>query len=232
MAELTFLPVRDSKLTGLPEFTQSFNYGGASKLRHIVLYSGSNKTTWERTIVEFDVSDLAGAALSSAKLVRNVISVTSIGTQTELIRCTRPGEWVESQVTWLQYKIGAVWTNEGGDFDETGPPGPLTYNEPATSGEHEIAGLLPFVDDALANRGGIVSLITRLTDENPETDAGATWYSSEGAESWRLVVETAQAVGAGHRTVRQPSRRPAIAPARPARARAATRPTQPRRSTR
>ncbi len=190
MAELTFLPVRDSRMQGAPEFAHEANYGSAPTLRHVVLYAGGSKSTWERTIVDFDVSELAEATIIAAKLVREITSAGSgNGPEAKLSRCTRAGEWVESQVTWLRYKSGADWTKAGGDFDDTGPPAVLTYDEPTATGEHEIGGLLPFVEDAIKSWGGIVSLITRLSDEAPDVDTGATWFAKGRPESWRLVVE-------------------------------------------
>ena len=192
MPELTFLPVRDSKMQGTPEFAKQLNYGSALTLRHIVLYSGETKTTWERTIVDFDVSGLAGATIIAAKLVREITSVVSgAGPEAKLSRCTRAGEWVESEVTWLRYKSGADWTIVGGDFDDTGPPAALIYNEPTVTGEHEIDGLSPFVEDAIENWGGIVSLITYLVNEVPNVDTGAAWKALGHPQSWRLVVEYA-----------------------------------------
>ena len=192
MPERTFLPIRDSKMQGAPEFAQDLNYGGAQALRHIVLYSGETKTTWERAIVDFDVSELAKATIIAAKLVRDISSLASgAGPEAHLSRCTRAGDWVESQVTWLRYKSGADWTDAGGDFDDTGPPAALTYNEPTAAGEHEIGGLLPFVEDAIESRGDVVSLITRLADETPDADTGATWFAKDHPQSWQLVVEYA-----------------------------------------
>ena len=190
MPEQTFLPVRDSKLQGAPEFAQELNYGSALKLRHVILYSGETKTTWERTIVDFDVSELAEATIIAAKLVRDITSLaTGDGPEAKLSRCTRAGDWVESEATWLLYKSGVAWTDGGGDFDDTGPPAALTYNEPTVTGTHEIVGLLPFVADAIENRSGVVSLITRLSDEDPETDNGAEWFAKGRLESWHLVLE-------------------------------------------
>lgn len=231
MPEQTFLPVRDSKMQGIPEFAQALNYGGAPTLRHVVLYAGGGKSTWERTIVDFDVAEISEAKILGAKLVREITLLSNGGHQARLSRCTRPGEWVESEVTWLRYKAGADWTDNGGDFDDTGPPAVLTYDEPTITGEHEIGGLLAFVEDAIESRGGIVSLITRLSDETPDVDTGATWYSREGLQSWRLVVEYAPP-DAGRRSTPRSSRRRSMTPrasSRPARPHASVQPQQPMR---
>ncbi len=232
MPELSFLPVRDSKMQGAPDFAQELNYGSAPSLRHIILYSGETKTTWERTIVDFDVSELTESITISAKLVREIFSLASgDGPSAKISRCTRAGEWVESEVTWLRYKAGADWTDNGGDFDDTGPPAGLTYDEPTITGEHEIGGLLAFVEDAIESRGGIVSLITRLSDETPDVDTGATWFAKGHGQSWRLVVEYT-APAPGRSSIPRSSRRGSTAPrasSRPARPQASARPQQPRR---
>ena len=233
MPELTFLPVRDSKMQGIPEFGHWLNYGAALNLRHVVLYSGETKATWERTIVEFDVSELAAATIIAAKLLREISSLPGGGGQAaKLSRCTRGGEWVESEVTWLLYKSGANWTANGGDFDDTGPPAALPYDEPTATGEHEIGGILPFVEDAIESRSGIVSLITRLSDETPDVDAGAVWFAKGHPQSWRLVVEYAPP-DPGRRTTPPrtragPSQRP-YRPASAASRAAPSRPHSPRR---
>lgn len=237
MPELTFLPARDSKMQGVPEFAQELNYGSAPRLRHIVLYSGETKTTWERTIVDFDVSELAEATIISAKLVREITSLISgEGPEAKLSRCTRAGEWVEGEATWLQYKTGAAWSNVGGDFDDAGPPAALTYNEPTVTGAHEIGGLLPFVEDAIENWNGVVSLIERLSDEDPDVDSGAEWFSKERPQGWRLVVEYAPP-DPGRRSTptkqpagpsQSPSRRPHL-PTSAARHATPSRPHTPRR---
>lgn len=229
MPELSFAPVRDSKLQGIPVSTQQFNYGNALTLRHIILFAGEDKSTWERSIVEFDVSQLASATVLAATLVREITALSNGGHQVKISRCTRPGAWVENQVTWLKYKTGSDWTASGGDFDDSGPPAALVYTEPTTTGEHEVAGLRPFVRDALENHGGIVSLMTRLADEAPTVDTGAAWNSRERAPGWRLVVEFALP-DAGRRSIRPGRHRPpAIRAASPGLPRSAARPTRPAR---
>lgn len=229
MVEQSFLPVRDSKIQGTPEFAKSFNYGSAPSLRHVVLYNGGDKTTWERTIVDFDLSALAGKQLVAAKLVREIVNLPSAsGPAAKLSRCTRPGAWVESQVSWLNYKAGSAWTDEGGDFDDTGPPGALSYDEPTTTGTHEIGGLLPFVEDALANRGGIVSLITRLADEDPGVDAGAAWQAKGQPNAWQLAVEYGSPDPGRQSVPRSGTKRRGARPYAPATPRRALAPTSPR----
>lgn len=214
-------------MSGTPRFAQSINYGGGITLRHIVLYAGEDKSSWDRTIVEFDVAGINGAKILGAKLVREITSLANGGHLAILSRCTRPDEWIESEVTWLSYKTGAGWITNGGDIDDAGPPAALTYSEPATTGLHELTGLSPFVEDALENRAGIVSLVTRLKDEDPEVDTGTSWFSREHAQSWRLVVEYALP-DPGRRSIARSSQR-GSASALPARPHSSARPRQPMR---
>jgi hypothetical protein len=142
MPELSFVPVRDSKMQGIPKGAQEFNFGGASSLRHITLFSGQSKSTWERGIVDFDVSELAGTAVLTAKLVREIAMLSNGGHQAKLSRCTRPGTWVEGQVTWLEYKNGSDWTTGGGDLDDGGPPArhPEQDRDDGADCKHDLGG--------------------------------------------------------------------------------------------
>lgn len=214
MAELTVEPVRDTYLSGV---SKNANYGAGQYSQARIVYVGDTKAAWERALGEFDVSELAGATIGSAKLVRHVWSLPGGGGHDAVLtRCSRPGEWVESQVSWNQYKSGATWTTEGGDVDDN-VPGKLTYSEPTSTGDHEISGLATYVVDALANRGGIVSLLIRLADEDPDVDQGAVWRTKEyGADVWRLTIEYTPAPDeGGRRSLRTGRRRPpALRPAR------------------
>ncbi len=174
------------------------NYGFQEGVGHRLQYAGEAKVSWRRAIGNFDVSALAGATINSAKLVREVSNIVNPGVEAKLSRCTRPSTWTEGGVTWNKWDGTTDWTTAGGDFDDPGPPGAITYTEPSSTGEHEILGLKAFVEDALDNRGGIVSIITRLWDEDPEVHTEYSWRSKEyGSNIWRLVVDYTPAGPAG-----------------------------------
>ena len=187
MPELTFEAVADASMN---QKKPDQNYGGGTTMTHQVSYDVVGKIAWYRTIGNFDVSVLAGSKINAAKLVRELYSITNGGRDAKLSRCTRPAEWTEGGVTWNRYDGVNDWSNVGGDHDETGPPAAITYSEPAVVGSHELSGLKDFVEDALGQRNGIVSLITFLVDEDPEVTTQMLWRSKEhGADIWRLVVE-------------------------------------------
>lgn len=231
MATLTVPATIDSYMS---ELQGSTNFGASSYAVHDILYAGGTKLQWRRGIANFDVSDLAGAAVNAAKLVREISYLVNGGQEAILSRCTRPADWVEYEVTWGQFRLSSPWTNGGGDFDDAGPPASLTYVEPLGSGEHEIQGLAPFVTDALENREGIVSLITRLAHEAPGVSTQYAWDSREvGSRGWRLVVEYTPyaSPSPGRRSARRSrlaAGRAAARPIRPATPAAVSEPARPR----
>ncbi|MEX0785927.1 MAG: DNRLRE domain-containing protein [Dehalococcoidia bacterium] len=229
MPELTVQPAKDSYLSAVAKDT---NYGAGQFALVRVVYAGDLKLAWERAIGNFDVSVLAGATIESAKLVRHVWSLPGGGGHDAIIsRCTRPADWVENQVTWNKYRTGANWTAAGGDFDDA-VPGAITYSEPTSTGDHEVPGLKPHVEDALANRSGIVSLLIRLADEDPDVDQGAGWRTKEyGADVWRLTIDYTLPPDAGRRSLSgsRHHRAPAVRPGSPVRPAAGTRPATAQR---
>jgi hypothetical protein len=154
------------------------NYGAS-----IYLYNGSDygdgKTGMFRSILNVDVSSLAVATIVSAKLVREVDFVSVGNFAATVYRCTRPATWVESEVTWIRYRTGDLWTDGGGDYDDTTPT-PVGFTEAAATGSKEITGLAGFVEDALASRGGVLSMILRPDDEDPGSDA---WVAADSMET-------------------------------------------------
>lgn len=232
MATDSFEAVADSYINKLLE---TDNFGSDTFVRHGPIYGGGDKATLERGIVNFDVSSLAGATINSAKMVREIWSIANGGQGGQLSRCTRPAGWVESEVTWLEYSNGNAWTEAGGDFDDTGPPAKITYTEPASTGTHEVTGLKDFVEDALDNRSGIVSLITRLVDEIQSETTSYFWRSKEyGSNIWRLVIDYTPVLptSPGRRSRRRTafgSGAQAASPAQPATGIGPARPHRPRR---
>lgn len=190
MAESTFVAVRDSLMNATFPTT---NYGGINKVQHGVLYAGGAKTLLERGIGDFDLSSLGAVTVLHAELVRYIVEVFGAGGfGVEIRRCTRPGTWVENEVTWNNYKAGTPWTVAGGDFSETDPPF-VSYTEALASeiGTFTVTGLGQLVQDAIDKRAGILSIITRIADENPVEDQTVNWWSRESnlvADRWRVVV--------------------------------------------
>lgn len=231
METITIPAARDSYLSQVQDTT---NFGAGTFVVHDVMYAGGTKTQWRRGIVNFDVSALAGGAqIIAAKLVRELTVIVNPGRQAILSRCTRPADWLENEVTWTWYRVGAAWTHGGGDYDDAGPPAAVTYTEAASTGVHELPGLAAFVTDALANRGGIVSLITRLADEDPDVTTQYGWHSREaGAQGWRLVIDYVPFSEPGHRSLVAGPLAAGEGSMRPAQPAGAMRPARPGRPAR
>ena len=172
------------------------NYGSLTNVGVGVAYLDGEKTDYNRTIGNFDVSSIpAGATINSAKMVRNISSIFGDGGSTSLIaRLVRHSTWVELEATWNDYASGSAWSSggAGGSERDTVTPGEITYTEPTSPGVHEVTGLKGYVDDAIANRSDIVALHLKLDDENPGVDDVYNWWSSERstqAQRWRLVID-------------------------------------------
>jgi len=186
VATLTLNPTIDARINGI--LTTS-NYGSQSLLTHGVNYSGGNKTETWRSLLNFNVSALAGATINSAKLRRYITDVVGDPFDVKIARCTRPQDWVEGAVTWERYADGQNWTTQGGDFSDT-TPAAVTYSEPSTEDAYvETTGLEAFVEDALQFRNGIVSLLLRNANEAPGTTKVSVYRSSEATNKPELVVD-------------------------------------------
>jgi len=155
-------------------------------------YSGGSKDTLFRSIGNFDVSSLAGATISAAELHRQIISVSTGGFGAKIARCTRPSTWTEDGVTWNKYDGVNAWTAGGGDLDAGLE---FAYLEASANGDHVITGLGALVDDALANRSGVVSVILRIQTD-PGVSAFVDFMSRENTTNWRFVVDYTPAAGA------------------------------------
>lgn len=192
MATLTVYASIDSTMK---EQDPDTAFGGSISITHGVMYLAGVKLEWNRGIGNFDVSALEGETINSAKLVREITQINGApGFNAKLSRCTRWDTWTE-MATWNDYAWTLPWTTGGGDYDDTGPPAAIVYAEAVATGEHEIAGLKPFVEDALDNRDGIVSLITRLDAEAPEVSRRITWRSKNyGSDIWRLVIDYGEVI--------------------------------------
>jgi hypothetical protein len=178
MAISTFTTTKDSKIQGLPDWAKHIHYGAAPTIRCVVLYTGEDKSSWERAIMEFDISTLDGENLTDAKLTLPVTNATNDGEVVFVVRITRPGDWSESLADWVHYEhTTGTWTDEGGDFDDnTG----IAFEIPASTGDLELTDseVLTLCNDALDNRSGILSLIAYLADEDPAVDTALTWTAA------------------------------------------------------
>lgn len=125
-------------------------------------------------------------------------AIVGVGANARMSRCTRAATWTEMGVTWNKYDGVNAWTDAGGDFDDVAPP-VLVYAEALGTGWHTIEGLEELAQDALVERGGLLSVIQRLVDDAPGASTGRSWRAKDwGSENWRLVVEYVEP--AGHRS--------------------------------
>lgn len=176
MATLTQPASIDNYLDGV---SQSQNHGASDFVGLQVEYGGGTKLGWRRPIMNFNLSAIpAGSIINAAEMHLEVWS-TYGAALAALIRCTRPATWLESQSTWLVYRTGSNWTNAGGDYNAIGPPAAMAVTVPAAPGTWTITGLAGFVQDAVDNHAGILSIIMRLDDEDPGVNTGCVFRSTE-----------------------------------------------------
>ncbi|GAI53047.1 unnamed protein product, partial [marine sediment metagenome] len=101
------------------------NFG--SEIRFLT-HSPCSPTSGQRSILEFDISDLpAGGVISTAKLKLYYHWYYAplgdpVGRHIWAYKLTRT-DWVESEFTWNIYKTGSNWTITGGDFVTINPDG-------------------------------------------------------------------------------------------------------------
>jgi len=179
----TVHPVADAAIFGAPLDLQDDNYGFGTDASEVITYLGPDKSSWTRTITRYDLRSFIGNTFSAATLSLHKFNIMPTPGTIRILRCTRPEDWLESQVTWLSFATGSPWSSPGGDYDSLGPPGPLDAPNPSSSGYHHITGLLPFVEDALANRSGWLSFIIKLNAENPPDATGTSWLTRETPSS-------------------------------------------------
>jgi hypothetical protein len=180
------------------------NYGNYWNLG--VQYLGPTKAALRRCIGVFDVF---GAALSgrpltasdvlvSAELVLEVVTVVGpAGWGAGIERVTRL-DWDYTTSTWNEYKAGGAWTVAGGDV--ASPPAAVAFTSPAMNGEQVIGGMIAFVTDAIASRGGKVVLRLKADDEVPAQTQWCSYEANIGRETrarLRVTYESHEAAPIG-----------------------------------
>lgn len=184
MPTSTFLPEQMNSIDYVPwppgsAVPDVFNLG--------LYYLGGSKALQRRPLIDWNVYGPAlsgrplgsGDVLTSAEIILYPTSIVGAsGFECRIERNTR-ADWIEGQANWQNYKTGNAWTTAGGDVDAT--PAPLLFNGPTVLfADMEIAGALDFVEDAIDNRGGVVRVRFRKSDEAVSTshywtaDSGAT----------------------------------------------------------
>lgn len=164
---LAFFPVAHTYYYGVPPTLHDSNSPAPAISKFGVSYLGGDKAFLWRAILRWDLSSVVGRSFSAATLSLHVTAALGNPIPARLSRCTRPAAWSQPAVTWNDFDTAQPWTAGGGDFDDVGPPAALDLALQPTLGTHVLQPLLPFVDDALSNRAGILSLIIRLQDSDP-----------------------------------------------------------------
>ncbi len=133
-------------------------------------------------------------------------AVVGSGTQLELVVGTAPGSmmsnavcqrlnrrgWDQPSVTWDRFMEGSDWTTPGGDVAISEPLAP-TFTV-STSGDITISGTTfeAMVQDALDNRGGILSILLRGEPDETQTVSIRSGQFSDRDKAPKLTVVTTE----------------------------------------
>lgn len=124
-ATLTLNPTHDARILSFNTSGQEGQNGPLS------LYNAPGNI--QRTLLNFDLSSLNGATITSARvrLYGAAYSGSTASTVVRMFRVTK--DWTENQVSWNQAANSDPWTNPGGDFvGKTGVQNSNAYSTTAT----------------------------------------------------------------------------------------------------
>jgi len=185
----TFLATQDASMDYKMPDT---NFGSFTTLDCLAFYILDVKSILRRVILDFDITAVAGETLTSAYARLHVFAVHAASAACTVYRCTRPASWVESEVTWTDYKDSTAWTAGGGDLEVANGEAvtPVSFVGPTATGWFDVTGLLEFATDAVANRSNIVSMIMKLDAEDPGSNDGFQFSSKETSGSKSHLVVT------------------------------------------
>lgn len=179
-----------SKDTYIRENAATTNYGSSTSLE---LYT--YPIYWRRILIDFDVSSVAGFDLTSSSMqLYYYLGTLATGIYVTAYRCRRIGAdaWVEAQATWNIYKTGSNWGTTGAGSTSTDIDISITASSPVPGSYGWMSwDVLSASDDAIANRGNVLSL--RLHFASDAVAATAAFYSKEYSTDTtlcpKLVVE-------------------------------------------
>lgn len=134
----------------------------------------------ERPILIWDISELIGKTLLTAKLTLEAGAVDDRTNTATIYRITQAGV-TEAGVTWNKYDGVNAWTAAGGDY--TTPSVAFAFpTSPEMTFEISGAALVAFLQDALDNRSGLARMLIRLDDPyEAQENKGCYWRSSNYA---------------------------------------------------
>ncbi len=162
-----FNPTIDASIEGL--YDPDNNQGASTVVNVGAYYIGSDKAFWFRAMFVFDVSSLGPVTVSTAELQLYASGSQGSAVGAKAIRIVR--DIVEDEVTWNDASSGVPWTDAGAGHENDDrhltDPASVSWTLPGATGEFEITGLGPHVQDAIDDESGIVRLQLYLDDEGP-----------------------------------------------------------------
>ena len=133
----------------------------------------------------------AGAVINTGTQLELVVGTSPSGTMSNAVceRLNRRG-WDQPTVTWDEFMEDAPWTTPGGDV-AIATPLEATFTVP-TSGDITISGSAfeALVQDALDNRGGILSILLRGADAETDTVSIRSGQYRDRSKTPKLTVVT------------------------------------------
>jgi len=192
------------------------NFGTSTTLKIAAGYE-YHSTAAYRSLLQFDVSELAGSTVESAMLTLYYASTYQEDTNSYTISCYRcPTAWTELGATWNKYDGANAWpvNGAGGDWDAS-----IVAVCTEINGAVDLAiDIKSHVEDAITNRGGVLNLLCKITgvDSNyPQWNH--SYYSSdeitEAAKRPKVVIDYIAPAGGMPSAVRstlRPTLRPTI----------------------
>ena len=148
-----------------------------------------------KIIESFDI-DLDTGANDLVVRLDNIFIVQWTAVMNNLVvsRLARQG-WDQPTVTWDNFKAGSPWTAAGGD-EAISVPSTITFNvtTPEISELMEISGSAfeTIVQDALDNRGGLMSLMIKSASAETNAVGFASGQHSDRSKAPKLTVVTTE----------------------------------------
>ena len=150
--------------TRLEQKAPTSNYGSST-----TLYVTSNACTspeacgkWAEPLIQFDLSALAGARVTAARLRVYVTVMTTPAARFDVFRIRSGRPWTQATATWNQYTTSSPWTIPGAKSTITDRRAVAmgTLTGVATTGWKEVtlglSGIQDWIDNPLNNRGLIL----------------------------------------------------------------------------
>ncbi len=133
----------------------------------------------------------AGTTVNTGTMLELSVGTAPGGTMSNAVcqRLNRRG-WDQPTVTWDQFMEDAAWTTPGGDVSISEPP-VATFTVP-TSGDVTISGSAfeAIVQDALDNRGGVLSILLRGQNSEANTVSIRSGQYNDRSKTPKLTVVT------------------------------------------